>query len=185
MSGMTAAANEAITSVYDFSQFSKVIDIGGGHGGLDALLDRVGELEALGAEEFDAVVGHGVVGGGDHRPRGRPVVTGQEGDGRGRHHPGGEHVTAGAEDAGDQGALQQDARGPRVAADDHGRTARPGGALGSEHPDRGPAEGKGELGGQVGVGQTTNPVGPEQRSHRRSSGGRVSAWSTGEPCGPS
>ena len=34
MSGMTAAANEAITSVYDFSQFGKVIDIGGGHGGL-------------------------------------------------------------------------------------------------------------------------------------------------------
>lgn len=34
MSGMTAAANEAIMSVYDFSQFGKVIDIGGGHGGL-------------------------------------------------------------------------------------------------------------------------------------------------------
>ena len=34
MSGMTAAANEAILSVYDFSQFGKVIDIGGGHGGL-------------------------------------------------------------------------------------------------------------------------------------------------------
>ncbi|HJT66174.1 MAG TPA: methyltransferase [Pyrinomonadaceae bacterium] len=34
MSGMTAAANEAITSVYDFSQFRKVIDVGGGHGGL-------------------------------------------------------------------------------------------------------------------------------------------------------
>ena len=34
MSGMTAAANEAITSVYDFSPFGKVIDIGGGHGGL-------------------------------------------------------------------------------------------------------------------------------------------------------
>lgn len=34
MSGMTAAANEAITSVYDFSQFGKVIDVGGGHGGL-------------------------------------------------------------------------------------------------------------------------------------------------------
>jgi len=34
MSGMTAAANEAITSVYDFSRFNKVIDIGGGHGGL-------------------------------------------------------------------------------------------------------------------------------------------------------
>ena len=34
MSGMTAAANEAIMSVYDFSPFRKVIDVGGGHGGL-------------------------------------------------------------------------------------------------------------------------------------------------------
>lgn len=34
MSGVTAAANEAILSVYDFSQFKKLIDIGGGHGGL-------------------------------------------------------------------------------------------------------------------------------------------------------
>jgi len=34
MSGMTAAANDAIMSVYDFSQFKTVIDIGGGHGGL-------------------------------------------------------------------------------------------------------------------------------------------------------
>jgi hypothetical protein len=34
MTGMTAAANEAIMSVYDFSQFKTVIDIGGGHGGL-------------------------------------------------------------------------------------------------------------------------------------------------------
>lgn len=34
MSNMTAAANEAITSVYDFSQFGTIVDIGGGHGGL-------------------------------------------------------------------------------------------------------------------------------------------------------
>lgn len=34
MSGVTAAANESIMSVYDFSGFNKVIDIGGGHGGL-------------------------------------------------------------------------------------------------------------------------------------------------------
>lgn len=34
MSGVTAVANEAIMSVYDFSQFNKVIDIGGGHGRL-------------------------------------------------------------------------------------------------------------------------------------------------------
>ena len=34
MSNVTAAANEAITSLYDFSQFGKIIDVGGGHGGL-------------------------------------------------------------------------------------------------------------------------------------------------------
>jgi ubiquinone/menaquinone biosynthesis C-methylase UbiE len=34
MSGVTGVANEAIMSVYDFSPFHKVIDIGGGHGGL-------------------------------------------------------------------------------------------------------------------------------------------------------
>ena len=34
MSGMTAAVNEAITSLYDFSRFNIVVDVGGGHGGL-------------------------------------------------------------------------------------------------------------------------------------------------------
>lgn len=34
MTGVTAAANEEIMTKYDFSGFKKVIDIGGGHGGL-------------------------------------------------------------------------------------------------------------------------------------------------------
>lgn len=34
MSNVTAAANEAITSLYDFSQFGTIVDVGGGHGGL-------------------------------------------------------------------------------------------------------------------------------------------------------
>jgi hypothetical protein len=34
MSGITAATNEAITTLYDFSSFNKLIDVGGGHGGL-------------------------------------------------------------------------------------------------------------------------------------------------------
>jgi hypothetical protein len=34
MSNMTAATNEAITSRYDFSGFEKIVDVGGGHGGL-------------------------------------------------------------------------------------------------------------------------------------------------------
>jgi hypothetical protein len=48
MSGMTAAANEAITSVYDFSQFGKVIDIGGGHGGLiTSILNQNSEAKGV------------------------------------------------------------------------------------------------------------------------------------------
>lgn len=34
MSAVTAATNEAITSLYDFSRFKKLVDVGGGHGGL-------------------------------------------------------------------------------------------------------------------------------------------------------
>ncbi|HET9786855.1 MAG TPA: methyltransferase [Pyrinomonadaceae bacterium] len=34
MSGMTAATNEAILSRYDFSGIRKIVDVGGGHGGL-------------------------------------------------------------------------------------------------------------------------------------------------------
>lgn len=34
MSNVTAHANEAITSLYDFSQFGTIVDVGGGHGGL-------------------------------------------------------------------------------------------------------------------------------------------------------
>ena len=34
MSAVTAATNEAITSLYDFSSFKKLVDVGGGHGGL-------------------------------------------------------------------------------------------------------------------------------------------------------
>src|SRR5678816_2040887 len=34
MSAVTAHTNEAITSLYDFSQFGTIVDVGGGHGGL-------------------------------------------------------------------------------------------------------------------------------------------------------
>jgi O-methyltransferase domain/Dimerisation domain len=34
MSGMTAAVNEGLRSLYDFSRFKTVVDVGGGHGGL-------------------------------------------------------------------------------------------------------------------------------------------------------
>jgi hypothetical protein len=34
MSGMTAAVNESLRSLFDFSKFNTVVDVGGGHGGL-------------------------------------------------------------------------------------------------------------------------------------------------------
>jgi hypothetical protein len=34
MSGVTAAVNESLRSVYDFTKFKTVVDVGGGHGGL-------------------------------------------------------------------------------------------------------------------------------------------------------
>ena len=38
MSGMTAVVNESLTSLYDFSNFKTVVDVGGGHG---ALITRI------------------------------------------------------------------------------------------------------------------------------------------------
>ena len=34
MTGMTAALNESLLNVYDFSKFNTIVDVGGGHGGL-------------------------------------------------------------------------------------------------------------------------------------------------------
>jgi cyclopropane fatty-acyl-phospholipid synthase-like methyltransferase len=48
MSNMTAAVNEAITSLYDFSQFRTLVDVGGGHGGLiTAILNKNPQLKGV------------------------------------------------------------------------------------------------------------------------------------------
>ena len=48
MSNMTAAVNDALTSVYDFSQFGKIVDVGGGHGGLiTAILQKNPEVKGI------------------------------------------------------------------------------------------------------------------------------------------
>lgn len=48
MSNMTAAVNEAITSLYDFSQFGTLVDVGGGHGGLiTSILKQNPELKGV------------------------------------------------------------------------------------------------------------------------------------------
>jgi len=48
MSNVTAAANEAITSLYDFSQFETIVDVGGGHGGLiTSILNKHSEVKGV------------------------------------------------------------------------------------------------------------------------------------------
>jgi SAM-dependent methyltransferase len=48
MSNMTAAVNDALTSLYDFSQFGKIVDVGGGHGGLiTAILQKNPEVKGV------------------------------------------------------------------------------------------------------------------------------------------
>src|SRR5699024_6144464 len=66
----------------------------------DGVLDGVVELRAPGGEEFDPVVGHRVVRGGDDDAEGRPGVLDHLGDARGREHAGVEHVDPGRGDAG-------------------------------------------------------------------------------------
>jgi hypothetical protein len=48
MSAVTAHTNEAITSLYDFSQFGTIVDVGGGHGGLiTAILEKSPEVKGV------------------------------------------------------------------------------------------------------------------------------------------
>src|SRR5690349_2199493 len=48
MSAVTAHTNEAITSLYDFSQFGTIVDVGGGHGGLiTSILEKNPEVKGV------------------------------------------------------------------------------------------------------------------------------------------
>ncbi len=74
---------------------------------LDHLLDRVVQLVAPAAEELDAVVGHGIVGGADD-----DAQVGAEGLGQVRHSRSGEHaepehVDPGRGQARDHGVLEE------------------------------------------------------------------------------
>jgi len=48
MTSVTAHTNEAITSLYDFSQFGTIVDVGGGHGGLiTSILEKNPEVKGV------------------------------------------------------------------------------------------------------------------------------------------
>ena len=122
------------------------------HVGLDALLDVVAELPAAGGEQLDPVVPVGVVRCRDH-PAEAVAAGGLEGHDRRRHDAEAVDDDALAGQAGDEGGLQHRRGEAGVAADDGLRPA--------EHPRRGAAEVEGEGGGEVGVGDAADAVGPE------------------------
>ena len=87
------------------------------HEGGDVVLDRVGQLQAVPREDFEAVVLKGVVRRRDHDARIGAQAAGQKGDpGRG-HRPDQQHVPAHRAHARGQRRLKHVPREPRVLAD--------------------------------------------------------------------
>ena len=96
---------------------------------LDLELGVVGELVAVGPEQLDAVIGEGIVRGGDHHAEIGAERAGQHGDGRRRHRPEQEHVHADGGEAGDERGFDHIAGEPRILADHHAMAI---GAVGEE-----------------------------------------------------
>ncbi len=95
-----------------------VFDLAAEHQVFDLGLDLVVELVAVRAEEFDAVVGVGIVGGGDDDAGVGAQAAGDVGDaGRGQRADE-EHIHAHGEDAGGDGVLEHVAGEAGVFADD-------------------------------------------------------------------
>src|ERR1044071_6756984 len=58
MSNVTAAVNDALTSLYDFSQFDKIVDVGGGHGGLiTAILQKNPQVKGILFDSAEVIEG--------------------------------------------------------------------------------------------------------------------------------
>ena len=77
---------------------------------LDGQLVLVRQLEAIGAEQLDAVVLIGVVAGRDHHADVCAQFAGQQGNRRSRHRPQQDHIHAHAGKTGNQGVFQHVAR---------------------------------------------------------------------------
>ena len=81
-------------------------------------LERVGELESVGAEELDAVVLPGIVGGGDDDAGVEAVFAGEEGDGGCGDDAGGLDLGTGLAEAGGEGGGDPGAGFAGIAAED-------------------------------------------------------------------
>ncbi len=131
---------------------------------LDLGLRRVGQLEAVPAEDLDAVVVVGVVAGADHDPGVGAHAHREVGDRRRRHRPAQQHAPAHRGHPGGDRGLEHVAGEARVLADQHaGRVP-----LGAARDERdGAAEGERQLRGHgVDVGHPADAVGAEERPPR-------------------
>ncbi len=124
---------------------------------LDLLLDIVGQLIAVGAEQFYAVVVEWIVRGRNHDAEIGAHGTRQHGDGGGRHRAEQQHVHADRCEAGHQRVLDHVTGQPRVLPD-HDAVAV---VTALEHqPGRLPDLQR-QLRGNHAVGATPNSIGPE------------------------
>ena len=151
---------------------------------LDGVLDRVGELESMGVEELDAVVGHSVVRRRQHHPEARPVTLGEIRDRRSGQDAGEEHIDSRARQSRDDRRLEELATRPGIAPHDSARARAVGhqSAGIAEHVGRRSGEGQREFGGEVAVGESPHAVGAEEATAH---GAPISACCTEAPCGPS
>ena len=143
------------------------------HGGLDALLDDVGQLDAAAREDLDAVVGRRVVRRRDHDAEVGVDVGDEERRGRGRQNARVEHVDAGGGEACLDGGAEEVTRDARVAGDDRGEAASGGpaglGGTALAQDDGGRlGQGQCEIGGEGAVGQPPHPVRAKKRHTERS-----------------
>ena len=128
---------------------------------LDLVLEVVGQLETVSAEELDPVVLRCVMRRRDDHPPIGAQLTHEVRYGRRRDDPGQQRVGATGADARDERGLQQVAASARVTADDDASAP-----LVAEEVPRGLAEFECEFGRELGVGDPTHAVGSEKSNHR-------------------
>jgi hypothetical protein len=130
----------------------------------DRMLDLIGELVAIGAEQLDTVILEHVVRGRDHDAEIGAHRARQHGDGGCRHGAEQEHVHADGGEAGNERIFDHVAGKPRVLADYDAMAV----LAALEGEARGLADFQREFRGDHAIGAAADAVGPEILACHRS-----------------
>ena len=150
----------------------------------DRLLDGGVDLEAVGADQFDAVVRPGIVAGGDDDAAHRAQLGDQEGDRGGGHDAGGTHVRArGPGGRGQPAGDLLPAVAGVAAQDQERRRGRPQGRGHAEAREPVPDRLDGRSIQRRRAEDGTHAVRPEEAQRLSSSPGRSTRGRGGSPCG--